>query len=200
MILLIGVVLVWARWSGAAKSQRVAKESVVRSWIALSLVTGLLIFCAVAFAIDDSPLRSTLMGALAAAVGSATAFYFSSKSTEQAQQAQKDLVNATVGTETVPKLVGSTQEKAAQALGTTSLKLVTAQSSMPPGGEKVVATQDPVEGAEVVKNTPVTVTYGPGPQAQVAQEGSFWRRLFRIGGRARVSVGSRKPTDTAAGL
>src|SRR5450631_855744 len=39
--------------------------SVVRSWIAISLVIGLLLFCALTFAVPDTALRSTLIGALA---------------------------------------------------------------------------------------------------------------------------------------
>jgi hypothetical protein len=67
--------------------------SVIRSWIAISLVIGLLIFCAAAFLINDTSLRSTLFGGLVASVGAAVAFYFSSKT---ADQARTDILNAAV--------------------------------------------------------------------------------------------------------
>lgn len=59
--------------------------SIIRSWIAIALVIGLLIFCGAAFLVDDTTLRSTLVGGLVASVGAAVAFYFSSKSADQAR-------------------------------------------------------------------------------------------------------------------
>jgi hypothetical protein len=59
--------------------------SVIRSWIAISLVMGLLVFCAAAFLIDDQSLRSALFGGLIANVGAAIAFYFSTKAADQAR-------------------------------------------------------------------------------------------------------------------
>ena len=60
-------------------------QSLVRSWLAVSLVFGLLAFCAAAFWIDDPQLRNTLIGGLVASAGAATAFYFSSKGADQAR-------------------------------------------------------------------------------------------------------------------
>jgi hypothetical protein len=59
--------------------------SLIRSWIAIALVIGLLIFCGAAFLVDNETLRSTLTGGLVASVGAAVAFYFSSKSADQAR-------------------------------------------------------------------------------------------------------------------
>jgi hypothetical protein len=78
-LLLIGVIVIWARSKDAG-------QSVVRSWIALALVAGLILFCAVTFAINDSNLRSTVFGGLTTSVGAAIAFYFSSKTSDQARQ------------------------------------------------------------------------------------------------------------------
>jgi hypothetical protein len=58
-------------------------RSIVRSWIAISLVLGLLAFCAAAFWIEDVGLRSTLLGGLIAIAGAATAFYFASRVTDE---------------------------------------------------------------------------------------------------------------------
>jgi hypothetical protein len=62
-----------------------AGGSVIRSWIAIALVMGLLVFCAAAFLVDDTSLRSTLFGGLTTSAGAAVAFYFSTKAAEQAQ-------------------------------------------------------------------------------------------------------------------
>src|SRR5215831_7053470 len=78
-IIAIGLIVVLARWKDAG-------QSVVRSWIALALVAGLVLFCAVTLAINAPDLRSTLFGGLTTSVGAAVAFYFSSKSSDQARQ------------------------------------------------------------------------------------------------------------------
>jgi hypothetical protein len=154
VILAIGVVLIWARSAATPRGQG-AEGSVVRSWLALALVAGLLLLSGLVFAVDDSSLRSTLVGALGTAVGSATAFYFSSKSSSDAQKA---LVDATVGTEIVPNVVGLTEQQASEALGKTSLKLVTDPASGAPG-DKPVKSQSPVQGTEALKGASVVVTY-----------------------------------------
>jgi hypothetical protein len=59
--------------------------SLVRSWIAVSLVMGLLVFCAAALWISDTSIRSTMFGGLIASVGAAVAFYFSSQGADKAR-------------------------------------------------------------------------------------------------------------------
>jgi Putative Ig domain len=53
--------------------------SFIRSWIAISLVLGLLIFCAAALLGTDASLQSILFGGLVASTGSAIAFYFAAQ-------------------------------------------------------------------------------------------------------------------------
>jgi hypothetical protein len=60
--------------SSAPPSTRTEPTSIIRSWIAIALVIGLLIFCGAAFLVSDTTLRSTLMGGLVASVGAAVAF------------------------------------------------------------------------------------------------------------------------------
>src|SRR5712664_2244639 len=115
-IVAVGLVVILARSVGGKDPE----QSVVRSWIALTLVAGLVLFCAVTFAINDPNLRSTVFGGLTASVGAAVAFYFSSKTSDQAR---KDILTATFGTETVPDLSGKPEADATAALGKTSLKL-----------------------------------------------------------------------------
>src|ERR1700722_1348191 len=73
-ILLAGVVVIVGR-KVLDKGQSDQPASLIRSWIAISLVLGLLAFCAAAFLITDTTLRSTLFGGLIASVGAAVAFY-----------------------------------------------------------------------------------------------------------------------------
>ncbi len=96
--------------------------TMVRSWITISMVSGLLIFCAVALYQGDQRLRDILFGALTSSVGSAIAFYFSTKG---AAQARKDVLNATQGTSETPNLVGLSLHDARLALSATSFQLVT---------------------------------------------------------------------------
>jgi hypothetical protein len=84
-MLLAGLVVGWARGVLNNDATPPGTGSVVRSWIAVSVVMGLLVFCAAAFLIDDSSLRSTLFGGLTTSVGAAVAFYFSSKTSDQAR-------------------------------------------------------------------------------------------------------------------
>lgn len=166
VILLAGVLVIVARTQSRGRApgdkkarsekgrpQFEASASVVRSWIAISLVIGLLLFCALTFAVADTTLRSTLIGGLTASVGSAIAYYFSSKSAEQARQ---DLMSAHAA-EIVPDLRGMPEDKAAGTLGKTSLRLV-----IDPTGSKdptaIVESQHPDGGTSAAKGSPVQVT------------------------------------------
>jgi hypothetical protein len=81
--------------SGADASQGAESPagSLIRSWIAITLVVGLLVFCAAALLLDSESLRSTVFGGLIASTAGAIAFYFSSKS---ADQARSDVLQAAV--------------------------------------------------------------------------------------------------------
>ncbi|MFD8480541.1 PASTA domain-containing protein [Kitasatospora sp. NPDC059673] len=150
VIIAIGLVL-WG--ASAAKG---VMGSVARSWIALALIAGLLSATVLAFAVNDSTTRSTLIGALGAAVGAATAFYFSSKSTDQAH----DLLTTSVGTETVPDLTGRTADDAMRVLSTTTLRLMTDPTSPAPAVGENVVKQQPPAGTAASKGTTVLVIYG----------------------------------------
>lgn len=103
-------------------------------------------------------LRSTLVGGLTASVGSAVAFYFSAKSSEQARQ---DLLQASGTLETVPDLSGKTEADAAALLGRTSLKLVTSPAD--PAAGTVVPSQTPPPGSTCPSGSSITAVLGaPG--------------------------------------
>jgi hypothetical protein len=147
-VLAVGAILVWAR----SAVPQATGGSVVRSWIALALVLGLVLFCAFSFAVDDATLRSTLIGGLTASVGAAVTFYFQAKS-------NKDLVDAAVGTETVPNLVGKSEADAQTALGKTSLKLEIDPAHGPQNAAAPVTDQAPAANAAVRKGTSVVVKF-----------------------------------------
>jgi hypothetical protein len=92
-MILAGILVLVSRTKVGGDSSADSGGSVIRSWIAISLVMGLLIFCAAAFLVEETSLRSTLFGGLIASVSAAVAFYFSSKS---ADQARSDILKAAV--------------------------------------------------------------------------------------------------------
>jgi hypothetical protein len=171
MIILSGAVIVGGRYwlsgsSGAARGSSPSDGTqpsrpasvldpdsmVIRSWIAIALVGGLLIFCAVAFAVDDPSLRSTLFGGLIASVGAAVAFYFSAKG---ADQARKDILTAALGTAEVPKLEGLTVAQAQAAISKTPLQLVV--STQHAATNDVVIDQSPAPNTDVRNGSKVLV-------------------------------------------
>jgi hypothetical protein len=89
-IIAAGIVIIWGR-NLMKSGQGGQAASLVRSWIAISLIIGLLVFCAASLLGNDPPLQSTLFGGLIASTGAAIAFYFSSKG---ADQARADILNA----------------------------------------------------------------------------------------------------------
>jgi hypothetical protein len=150
--LISGLIVIAARrGTGASKDP---EASVIRSWIAITLVIGLLVLSAATFGISDQTLRSTLIGGLTASAGGAIAYYFSSKSAEQARQA---LIAAAFGKEVVPDLTGKTTDEARAILGGTTLKL--SQEITPPDSTAPIKSQDPAAGADAVKASTIKVTY-----------------------------------------
>jgi len=147
-LLSVGAILVWAR----SKVPDGAGNSVVRSWIALALVLGLVLFGAFSFAVNDATLRSTLIGGLTASVGAAVTFYFQSKNNQ-------DVLDAAVGTETVPDLRGMTEAAAQTALGKTSLKLEPDATKPPQNATSVISDQSPAANTSARKGTSVMAKY-----------------------------------------
>jgi hypothetical protein len=95
--LLAGIIVLIGRgrfWG--SKTTPDPSESVIRSWLAISLVFGLLVLCTAAFVVNDEQLRSTLLGGLIASVSAAVTFYFSSKATDQAVSAVVNLSQGNV--------------------------------------------------------------------------------------------------------
>jgi hypothetical protein len=92
-MLLAGVVVIVGRSLLSGKKDSDQAGSLVRSWIAIALVMGLLVFCAGALYLPDATTRSTMFGGLIASVGAAVAFYFSSQG---ADQARSDVLNTAV--------------------------------------------------------------------------------------------------------
>jgi hypothetical protein len=146
VVLLAGVIVLWGRWA-LKESQSDSGGSFVRSWIAVSLVAGLLLFCAVALAIGDGTVRSTLFGGLITSTGAAVAFYFSSKTAEQARQ---DVMHATSSTSSVPDLLRQgnpagpmTLQEAQAAVAHTPLQLVVRTAGAQPAQHVTSQTPDP---------------------------------------------------------
>lgn len=92
-MLVAGLVVIFGRSHlGARSGEGDQPTSLIRSWIAISLVMGLLVFSAAALWLSDPSVRSTMFGGLIASVGAAIAFYFSSQA---ADKARSDILQAT---------------------------------------------------------------------------------------------------------
>lgn len=89
-VIVAGCVVIVGR-SLLKQGQDGTAASLIRSWIAISLVIGSMVFCAASLFGNNSSLQSTLFGGLIASTGAAIAFYFSS---QQANQARADILNA----------------------------------------------------------------------------------------------------------
>ena len=143
-----------------AEAQAPGREStLVRSWLAISLVGGLLIFVTLSFYIDDTTLRSTLVGGLVASASAAVAFYFASKASDQAR---RDILNAALGATTVPDLMGKTIAEVNKALAATSLRGETDPPA--PAADAQVVEQHPAAYQPATHGSAVqTVFAGPVP-------------------------------------
>lgn len=134
-VILAGIVSAWGRGrlegsfkerSGSAPGDSEspggssADRTFMRSWLAISLVGGLLVFCAASFELDDTALRSSLLGGVIASAGAATAFYFASKSSDQAR---RDILNASFPSTTTPNLLDRTRAEVNSALAGSPLYL-----------------------------------------------------------------------------
>ncbi len=150
-MLVVGVILVWAR--SAVPGGGAAGGSVVRSWISLALVVGLVLFGAFSFAVDDANLRSTLIGGLTASVGAAVTFYFQSKNNQDIMDA------ASGGTEVVPDLTGKTEAVAQAAMGKTSFKMEVDPVHPAVGENPTVAKQAPLPNTPARKGSTVVVSF-----------------------------------------
>lgn len=136
-----------------ALHQKDSTTSIVRSWLAVGLVAGLMVFCLLSLATTDSTLRSTLFGGLIASTGAATAFYFASKNSDQARQ---DILAASFGTVAVPDLNGKTVDEARNVMGAIALELRTDPPAV--GGSSKIAGQDPLARTQVKRGSIIVVT------------------------------------------
>jgi PASTA domain len=144
---------------GSASDPPAEDATLVRSWLAISLVGGLLIFVALSFWIDDTSLRSALIGGLVANAGGAVAFYFASKSSDQAR---RDILSASLPMTLVPDLLGRTMSQVNEAIAATSLRIQATPASADPAAQ--VVSQQPPPNQACTPGAVVAVTLaGPVP-------------------------------------
>ncbi len=159
VVVAVGVLLVVNGWPRAAASSN-ADRSVVRSWIAVSLVVGLLVLTAAEIAGNNSTTTSALIGGLTASVGSAIAYYFSTKASEQAQEKLTAASGGGSGQIIVPDLKGKSVTDALLALGSLELRLVVDPTAITEGSVGNIVSQLPQPGPSPVKDKIVTVKLG----------------------------------------
>src|SRR4051794_11629818 len=171
--------------------KRATSDSLVRSWLAVSLILGLLVFCAASFAIDDHNLRSTLIGGLVASSGAAVAFYFASKN---ADQARKDILDASFGTVTVPDLTGKTVDEARLISAHTAFELQVDPSNPAPTDE--VKEQRPLGGTSPpADGTSPPADGTPPPADGTPPPTGGGRDRGRRGGASPPAGGTSPPAD-----
>jgi len=147
-VLLAGGVVIIGR--SMLRSKEDLGLSLIRSWIAIALVSGLLLFCGASFALGDTALRSSLFGGLVASVGAAVAFYFASKDSDQAR---KDILDATFGTVQVPDLTSKSIADAQTLMSQGGLAL----KILPPNATGLIVSQDIAAGSNVRNGTVISV-------------------------------------------
>jgi cytochrome bd-type quinol oxidase subunit 2 len=154
-VLLAGLIVLWMR--NNMKERDPASSSMMRSWLAIALVMGLLLFTVFSFGVEDESLRSTLIGAVAASAGSVIAFYFASKSADQARQ---DILSSVFPTVSVPDLTGQSKD-------TAQANLLHAQLAMTIGAgsseatEATVKTQAPAAHSQARPGSSVELNLQP---------------------------------------
>jgi hypothetical protein len=158
ILVIVSVFVLFARgWTfKSANRGKFLQTSVIRSWLVLVLTGGLLLFVVAGFTIDDTTIRTTLVGALAANVGSAIAFYFASKSTAETVAA---LAANAAPAISVPDLTGKTVAEALTLLGSTALSLGV-NAATPNATTNRVETQTPAALASVPSGSSIVVTLG----------------------------------------
>jgi hypothetical protein len=151
-------------------------RTMIRSWIAISLVGGLLIFTAVSFWISDTTLRSTLVGGLVANAGAAVAFYFASKS---ADQARSDILAASLPSTVTPNLLGDKPAAVNAKLASTSLRVLATPPNPDPDSQAI--DQSPKPNQTTGTGSSITVTFA-GPVPDLEGTPSATRRDLRAVG------------------
>ena len=141
------------------RKDTVSDRTLIRSWLAVALAGGLLFFAATSFLIGDANLRNLLMGGVVASAGSAIAFYFSSKASEQTQQ---NLLNAAFGgtvTINVPDVKGRSVADARTIIEAVQLNFATDPTTAT--DDQIVADTKPLTGTSVKPGDTVTATITP---------------------------------------
>jgi hypothetical protein len=145
---------------GSSGQSESTDSTLIRSWLAVSLVGGLLIFVAVSFWLDDTTLRSTLIGGVVANAGAAVAFYFASKSSDQAR---RDILSAALPAALVPNLAGKNLQATREAIASTPLRLEVHPAT--PGTGAQVVTQAPAANQSAPSGSTVSASFaGPVPE------------------------------------
>jgi hypothetical protein len=139
---------------GGSTGNESVDRTFMRSWLAISLVGGLLVFCAASFELDDTALRSSLLGGLIASAGAATAFYFASKASDQARQ---DILNASFPTTTTPSLLDHSKSEVNAALAGTPLYLEASPATAP--DTWIAVSQDPQANQQTPAGSRVQVIF-----------------------------------------
>lgn len=157
LVLIFGRRYLFHAWrpkgSEEARTEGDPNITFVRSWLAMTLVGGLLVIIAVSFLLDDSTLRNTAIGALLASASAAVAFYFAGKA---ADDARKDIMSGWRLSVPVPDLTGLTPDQVEKVFSGSTLWVGTLQGV---SATSKVDDQDPKPYTMVPQGTKVVPTF-----------------------------------------
>ena len=150
---LVAVMLDRSRTDGSTGRR---SAPMTRSMLAVLLVGTLLLVALGSLGVDDTNTRNLLLGGIVATSGAAVAFYFSSRN---ADTAREDLMNATLGTQTVevPKFTDMKLGAATDLAAKRGLVLIVDPAAGTTDDWTITA-QDVREGVRVQRSTQVGVT------------------------------------------
>jgi len=120
--------------------------------LALVLVGSLVLLAGASMDGGNEQTRNLLVGGIVASAASAVAFYFATRS---AQEARRDILNAAFSTETVPDITNLDIARAQATMSRTSLVLKLPEVT--PAAGATITKQEPVPGTSVAKGTEVKV-------------------------------------------
>jgi len=148
----------------------------MRSWLAIALVGGLLIFAGASFQLDDTALRSSLLGGVVASAGAAAAFYFASKSADQARQ---DILNASLSNIAAPSLLGLSGSQVAASIAGSPLYLDASPTAVPDNW--IAVSQSPQANQQTPTGSRIHVVFaGPVPDLNGMTRGAAEAKLASL--------------------
>jgi hypothetical protein len=198
MIFGIGFFVYWSRMRMQEKAEGSSSEgdrTLIRSWLSAVLVSGLVLLAVTSLFLAETQLRSLLMGGVIASAGTATAFYFAAKASEQTQRNLLDAAFSSQHTVLVPDLAGRTVDDARMIVKAMGLQAEIEPPAVP--GTALVATTRPEKGTALKADTKLIVVVVTVPNV-VGKTVKDAKKILEEA-RFKVVTAGAKDTDVVTG-